>query len=75
MTDMTMDLSEYHSPFTSLFRDDSAKALLSEEQVEFFNGQGFLSGLEILSLAEIEALQADLSEAISGKYAEDPLFY
>ena len=70
-----MDLSEYHSPITSLFRDDSAKALLSEEQVEFFNGQGFLSGLEILSFAEIEALRADLSGVISGKYAEDPLFY
>lgn len=61
------DLSQYHQPISSLFRKPVSKAewdryRLADEQVNFFQQNGYLAGVRMLDDVQVEALRGELSE-------------
>ena len=77
---MVADLSERHETISKLFpRPASAadydKYRLSDEQVEFFHRQGYLSGVRILSDEQVEALREELRELTNPAHPGNSLFY
>ena len=71
-----MDLSKFHQPLTDVFAGAGADDfLLSGEQLEFFEENGYLAGVKILDAAQIEALRAALDELMKPEQAANPLFY
>jgi Phytanoyl-CoA dioxygenase (PhyH) len=74
------DLSVYHHPITPLFpripcSDDRDRYRLSDDQVRFFNENGYLAGLRILHDAEIEWLREELQDLINPGNPGNGLFY
>jgi ectoine hydroxylase-related dioxygenase (phytanoyl-CoA dioxygenase family) len=73
---MTKDLSQYHQPLTKLFsvvQDSSDR--LSEEQIKFYETNGYLAGVRLLNDAQVVQLRNDLDELIDPAQASKPLFY
>ncbi len=62
---MANDLSLQHRPITSLFpaftNDDFERYRLTDEQINFFHDQGYLSGIKLLDAPQLEALRDELS--------------
>ncbi|MDG1874617.1 MAG: phytanoyl-CoA dioxygenase family protein [Mariniblastus sp.] len=62
---MANDLSLQHRPITSLFpaftNDDFERYRLTDEQINFFHDQGYLSGIKLLDAPQLEALRDGLS--------------
>ncbi|PSL02599.1 phytanoyl-CoA dioxygenase family protein [Cecembia rubra] len=74
------DLSNYPHPITDLFpqpksRQDWDHYRLSNEQVEFFNEQGYLSGIKLLDEKQIETLKKELEEVADPKHQLHHLFH
>lgn len=73
------DLSTVHGLITDLFKWPEAQKLeeyrLTEEQVHFFNENGFLPGIKMLDENQIEVLRGELSELTDSNYAGSELFY
>ena len=77
---MSKDWSTERSPVGTLFdtpsgKIDADKYRLSDEQVEFFNENGYLKGVRILDDAQIETLRGELAEMIDLAEDERELFY
>ena len=72
---MIEDLSKFRRPLSDRFCSKEAAPAFSPEQIEFFNANGYLSGVDVLTAEEIEALRCDLEEIVEGKYSGSPLFY
>lgn len=77
---MQQDLSLHHQPISNLFSlPRSAEELeqyrLSEEQIQFFNENGYLAGLRILDDAQVEELRAQLQDLMKPGDAGHELFY
>jgi ectoine hydroxylase-related dioxygenase (phytanoyl-CoA dioxygenase family) len=77
---MTKDLSAYHRPITDLFKTaDTADAWdqfrLSKDQIDFFNRNGYLAGLRLLTTEQIEVLRAELAKLIDSNHPGHHLFY
>lgn len=74
---MIEDLSAYHYPVTPPYSRAAAPdgLPLSGEQVDFFNTNGFLSGIDVLAADEIDVLRSEVDEIVGGRYADSPLFY
>jgi hypothetical protein len=78
--DMAADLSRYHRPITELFQwparvEDWNQYRLSDEQIEFFHTQGYLTGIRLLSDKQIETLRTELAELIDPDHPGNKLFY
>lgn len=73
------DLSTIHGLITDLFQWPDAGQLeeykLTEEQIHFFNENGFLPGIKMLDQNQIEVLQRELSELTDSSYTGSELFY
>jgi ectoine hydroxylase-related dioxygenase (phytanoyl-CoA dioxygenase family) len=74
------DLSVYHHPITAIFpRISPTEAYeryrLTDEQVRFFNENGYLAGLRILHDAEIQILREELKDLINPDHPGNSLFY
>jgi ectoine hydroxylase-related dioxygenase (phytanoyl-CoA dioxygenase family) len=74
------DLSVYHHPITPLFprisnSEDCNRYRLNDDQVRFFNENGYLAGLRILHDAEIERLREELQDLINPGHPGNNLFY
>jgi ectoine hydroxylase-related dioxygenase (phytanoyl-CoA dioxygenase family) len=74
------DLSTVHELVSELFRwpdtpDEWEQHSLSEEQVDSFRENGFLSGIKLLDEKQIEAIRAELSEIADPKHPGNELFY
>jgi lipopolysaccharide export LptBFGC system permease protein LptF len=74
---MEEDLSKFHHPLTNLFprlgeKDDFQ---LSDEQVSFFNENGYLKDIKILSDEQIEVLRNELTELMNPNHPLKNLFY
>jgi ectoine hydroxylase-related dioxygenase (phytanoyl-CoA dioxygenase family) len=74
------DLSVYHHAISTIFppisnplNHDSYR--LSDEQVCFFNENGYLAGLRILHDSEIETLREELKDLINPDHPGNSLFY
>ena len=76
---MIPDLSFEHHPIGSLFphvnRRTMAEYELHPEQIEFFHGYGYLSGVRILSDEQVEALRQELPRLLDASPEERGLFY
>ena len=74
---MNGDLAVFHEPISTLFRVDKPleKYRLSEEQIEFFNTNGYLAGICILDDLQIDVLRSDLRRLMLTEQASNPLFY
>lgn len=74
------DLSKIHHPITALFpfpkkASDWDQYRLSEEQVSFFNENGFLGGIKLLDETQIEVLKKELDEVSDPKHPLHQLFH
>jgi hypothetical protein len=74
------DLSTSHRPLTSLFAIPSSdeewrRFRLSDEQVEFYRENGYVSGIRMLSNSQIEVLQKELVELADPTNEAHFLFY
>jgi len=72
---MQEDLSAYDEPITTLFESEREEPRLTAEQINFFNENGYISGIRVLTDEQIERLRADLSQLMTPEHASNPLFY
>ncbi len=77
--DMITDLSIHHKPVSnflfSLPPARSRSSRLSNEQLEFFHENGYLTGIRLLSDEQVETLRAELAELIDPNHPGHDLFY
>lgn len=69
------DLSFNHEPISKLFSRNITKACLSTEQIEFFNDNGFLTGIRMLDAGQLAELREELAVLMEPHQAQNPLFY
>jgi ectoine hydroxylase-related dioxygenase (phytanoyl-CoA dioxygenase family) len=74
------DLSTFHQPISQLFQmpkssEDWETYRLSQEQVDFFHDQGYLSGIKLLDEAQINKLKEALEEVADPKHPLHDLFH
>ena len=77
---MTADLSHHHQPLTQLFEtpqhvDNWNQYRLSNDQLEFFQANGYLSGIRVLHDEQVDVLRRELAELINPNYPGHHLFY
>jgi ectoine hydroxylase-related dioxygenase (phytanoyl-CoA dioxygenase family) len=77
---MTADLSTNHELVSDLFslpesREDWQQYRLSEEQVEFFHTNGYLTGVRILSVDQIDKLREELAAFFDPDHDGSELWY
>src|SRR6266498_3416168 len=77
--DMITDLSIHHKPVSnflfSLPPARSRSSRLSNEQLEFFHENGYLTGIRLLSDEQVETLRAELAELIDPNHPGHGFFY
>jgi len=74
------DLSKIHQLITTMFswpsnEDDWKKYSLTEEQINFFHENGFLSGVKMLDETQIQILRNELTELMDTTHPGHDLFY
>ena len=74
------DLSLRHEAIGSLFPKPSTKAewdryRLSDEQVAFYEENGYLAGVQVLDDLQVEALREELEGLMDPSNPKNPLFY
>ncbi len=77
---MTRDLANISQPLGGFFsqpvtRGDWEQYRLTDEQVEFFNEQGYLPNVRILDDGQIQQLQSELAEFFQADHAGRELWY
>jgi ectoine hydroxylase-related dioxygenase (phytanoyl-CoA dioxygenase family) len=76
---MTEDLSLYHQPIGDLFTWPASsewnRFRLTDEQIEFYEANGYLAGIKLLTDEQLQALRAELSELTDPAHPANPLFY
>ena len=77
---MSEDLSQYHAPVTRLFPAPPSPGAcdeysLTDEQVAFYEEQGYLAGVRVLDEAQVEALRAELAGLMNPSHAGRGLWY
>ncbi len=70
---MTKDLSCMHQLVSDLFQwprciEEWLEYKLSDEQIDFFNKNGFLAGIKLLDEKQIERIKKDLAEIADPKH-------
>ena len=74
------DLSEIHQQITDLFPwpkspEDWEQYRLSNEQIAFFNENGYLPGIKMLNEEQLEVLRKELFQLIDPALHDNSLFY
>ena len=74
------DLSKYHYAIGDLFpqvaeRKDWERFLLSNEQVEFYRENGYLTGVRLLDDEQVAALRKEVMELVDPTHPGNSLFY
>jgi ectoine hydroxylase-related dioxygenase (phytanoyl-CoA dioxygenase family) len=77
---MREDLSKYHKPLNPSFGWPFNSAALSQfrlsaEQVEFYQTNGYLAGIRVLTNDQVEELRADLARLLEPTHPDRELFY
>lgn len=77
---MVQDLAERHSPTGDLFQcgpEASAQKrfALSEDQLAFFDENGYVAGMQLLSEAQVDALREELKGLMDPAHPAHGLFY
>lgn len=76
----TKDLSRYHELISDLFKQPSSiqeweQYKLTEDQIQFFNENGYLSGIKMLEEWQVDQLNEELATISDPKHPENHLFY
>jgi ectoine hydroxylase-related dioxygenase (phytanoyl-CoA dioxygenase family) len=73
------DLAEMHHPVSKLFpeirKEDVDKYKLSNEQIEFWNTNGYLANIKLLDDRQVEHLLRELDEIKEPEHSANKLFY
>jgi ectoine hydroxylase-related dioxygenase (phytanoyl-CoA dioxygenase family) len=77
---MIEDLSNRHGPIGDLFKppktiEDWNQYRLTDDQIEFFQTNGYLAGIRLLNDEQIEALRGELTQLIDPDHPAHELFY
>ena len=77
---MTLDLSTFHHPISTLFEQPANEAdwelfRLTDEQVELFHQQGFLSGIKLFDDNQLETLRSELTEFFDSTHVGHELWH
>lgn len=76
---MVRDLSQHHQPLGKLFPPELMKGRdqfrLSQEQIAFYEENGYLAGVRILSEDQIEILREELAKFFSADHPGQELWY
>jgi hypothetical protein len=74
---MVEDLSRYHEPISNLFPPlaDWQRYRLSDEQIEFYRKEGYLTGIKMLTDGQLDVLRAELAELVDPAHPGHELFY
>ena len=76
---MIADFAMRHEPVGSLLNDalarDWRQYRLSDEQVKFFDENGYLSGVRLLSDEQVETLRGELAALVNPEHPGNKLFY
>jgi len=77
---MALDLSTHHEPITDLFPRPAQPAeyegfRLSDEQVAHYQREGYVSGIRILTDAQIDALRAELDTLFDANHDGNDLWH
>lgn len=77
---MIEDLSNHHSPIGNLFIapktiEEWQQYRLTDDQIEFFQTNGYLAGIRLLNDEQIEALRAELADLSDPNHSGNDLFY
>jgi ectoine hydroxylase-related dioxygenase (phytanoyl-CoA dioxygenase family) len=77
--DFKNDLAEYPEQITTMFakieKKDWEKYKLSDDQIAFFNENGYLSGIKVLEENQIDQLNKELDEIADPSHPGNHLFY
>ena len=74
------DLSTVHQLISDLFRwpaspEEWKQYELSKEQVDFFNANGFISGIRLLDAGQVDRIRTELPEIANPLHPGHSLFY
>ena len=70
------DLAEAHEPVAASFEShDGARHRLSDDQVRFFQENGYLTGIQVLDAAQVETLREQLERFLSDGLPGSELLY
>jgi hypothetical protein len=74
------DLARMHGLVSDLFRmpqtpEEWQPYRLTQEQVQFFHENGYVSGIPLLTDAQVEVLQSELAEILDPKHPGNHLYY
>jgi ectoine hydroxylase-related dioxygenase (phytanoyl-CoA dioxygenase family) len=77
---MVSDLSMRHAPVSDLIRSPANKAewaeyRLSDEQLEFYEREGYVAGVRLLTDEQVDRLRAELQELTNPSHPGNKLFY
>ena len=77
---MSSDLSQRHAPVSNLFRSLESQAdydayRLTEEQVAFYQTNGYLRGIRVLNDEQVEALRDELAAFFESDHAGHEYWY
>ena len=77
---MTVDFSTFHQPVSQSFAETAGTLvqpgqLLSSQQLEFFDKNGYVSGIEILSQPQLELLREELQQLFHPDHDGRELWY
>ena len=76
---VTVDLSTEHKPVGKLLDECAGRKAdefrLSNEQLAFFENNGYLAGVRVLSDAQVNTLREELAELVDPKHPGNSLFY
>ena len=75
---MLPDLSVYHQPvsrFTEVIATNLNTYCLSTEQIYFYQENGYLSGIPILTESQVQQLKDELDQLMDPNYQGNQLFY
>jgi len=74
------DLSKVHQLVSDIFRipvskDEWKQYMLSDEQIDFFNTNGYLAGVKMLDTDQVERLRNELTEIANPNHPGHDLYY
>ena len=72
------DLSRFHEPVTDLFQQagvDLDEFRLSDDQLRFFQDNGYLSGIRLLDETQLSQLRTDLAELVEPNHDGNEFWY
>jgi len=76
---MVTDLSHHHQPIGDFLAESSGQSLdayqLTNEQVNFYQENGYVAGIPILTKSQVEILKTELEQLMEPSFAGNSLFY